>query len=562
MKSAVDGLRRRARSHLGGALGALFVAVVLVGVGAPVVAIAWTLRSPDRALWELLARTTLPRMLVTTTGMAVAVAGGTALLGSALAWLVTTTSFPGRSVVRWLLVVPMVIPSYVVAFVYVGLLQFAGPVQTQWRDWFGAEAWFPPVRTPVSATLVFILTLYPYVYVPALAVFSSRGGAAASAARTLGRTSWGVWWSVALPMARPAIAAGAGLAAMETVADIGVTRAFSVASVGDGVLRVWFGLDNRVGAGQLAMSMLGIVVTLLMAERLTRRRGASTQRSTSTTPMPVTAARGWRGWRATIACASVIAVGAAVPIATLVGWSVRAHRDGLEGRLDRTFAGLASTTAIIAAATAVACAACGAIIAFASWRPTGRRGSARSARWAAVTSLGYAVPGLLLGAGALSVLAEGDRRLDALARWDDRFYVSFLLVGSMAGLVYALTVRFLAVSKENVQAGLERVDERLLSASDTLGANRLRRFLRVEFPLARSSLVVAALLVAIDALKELPVTLLLRPAGRDTLAVFVWNMTNESRWEEASTAALALVVAGLPLLLVVVSRLGRMPRDA
>lgn len=533
---------------------------VALAVVAPVVVVAASLRSPDREVWSLLARTTLLRMSLTTLLLGLGVAIGTALIGSALAWLVVSTTFPGHAVFRRLLVLPMALPSYVVAFVYVGLLQFAGPVQTAWRDLFGVDAWFPPIRTPVGAGIVFVLTLYPYVYLPALVAFTQRSAGPAAAARTLGLGPVATWWRVVLPCARPAVAAGAALVVMETVTDVGVARAFSVQTLGDGVLRVWFGLDRRGAAGELAMMIVGVVVLLVSIERISRgnRRYAQVGRSAAGTPRA--RLRGARAAAAVAACASVLLLAAGIPLATLVSWAITARRRDSEGALDARFGQLMSTTLTLALATAGICAALGLLLALRS--RAHQVGSGRLAstigRWSArISSVGYAVPGLVVAAGTLTVLAFLDERLDALASWDDRLYVPFLLVGSTAGVVYAMTVRFVAVAKENVDAGLQRIDPRVLGAASTLGAGPLRRFGRVELPLLRSSIVAALLLVGVDAMKELPATLLLRPAGRDTLSVFVWNMTNESRWEEAATPALAIFVLSLPLVVVLLRRVGR-----
>jgi iron(III) transport system permease protein len=523
--------------------------VLLVVVLAPVGVVATSLISPERDIWSLLARTTLLRIVVTTLLLATGVALGAGLLGAGLAWLIVTCEFPGRSLFRRLLVVPMALPAYVVAFVYVGLLQYAGPVQTAWRSWFGESAWFPPIRSPVGAGLVLILTLYPYVYLPALVAFSERSASQASAARTLGLSSGAVWWRVAIPAARPALAAGMGLVVMETVTDVGVARAFSVPTLGDAMLKVWFGLDRRDGASEMAVMLVGVIVLLVVIERSTRGRRGYSERGRSAASA-TTRLTGRSAVGAVVGCVAVLTLAAGIPLATLVTWAIRANRRGGEGALDATYSGLLRTTLTLAAWAAGGCTILAMLLVF------GR--SSRTSRlqtWTSrLASIGYALPGLVVAAGVLSVLAWADGRLDALSNWNDSLYVPFLLAGSTAGVVYALTVRFIAVARENIEAGAERVDPHVLDAASTLGARRTRQFLRVQFPLVRSSILVGALLVAIDAMKELPATLLLRPAGKDTLAVFVWNMTNESRWEEAATPALTIAAFAIPLVLLVLGQ--------
>jgi iron(III) transport system permease protein len=241
-------------------------------------------------------------------------------------------------------------------------------------------------------------------------------------------------------------------------------------------------------------------------------------------------------------------------LGTLTVWAIRANRRGDEGALDATYARVLRTSLELAGWTALVCIGVGLMLALATQRDSWRTRSRWSARLSRLASLGYAVPGLVVAAGVLTVLTWLDARFDALASWNDRLYLPFLLAGSTAGVVYALVVRFAAVARDNIDAGLQRIDPHVEQVAATLGAGPFRRRGVITVPLLRSSILVASLLVAIDALKELPATLLLRPPGRDTLSVFVWNMTNESRWEEASTPALTIVLLGLPLVLIVLGR--------
>lgn len=533
---------------------ALTPLLLVVTLASPVVAVVWSLRSPDREVWSLLARTNLARMIITTIGLAVGVALGATALGAGLAWLCVTARFPGRTLFRRLLVVPLALPAYVNAFVWTGLLQYAGPVQTTWRSWFGNDAWFPPVRTPVGAALVLILSLYPYVYLASLSAFDEQASVLCAAASTLGLRPPAILWRVALPAIRPALVAGGGLVAMETLTDVGVARAFSVSTLGDGVLRVWFGLDRRDAAAELASMLVGLVLLLVLIERATRGHRRFTARGTSPFPAEPRLLTGRQAVAAFSACAATFTFAAGIPLWTLVVWAVRANRRGGEGAFDATYVRLVQTSLQLATWTALVCVVVGVILALGARRDSWSKASGWGERLGRVASLGYAVPGLVVAAGVLTLLTWLDGRLDALAAWDDRLYVPFLLAGSTAGVVYALVVRFVAVARENIEAGGARIDPRVEQVAATLGAGTLRRRWRVTLPLVRSSVLVGGLLVAIDTLKELPATLLLRPPGRDTLGVFVWNMTNESRWEEAATPALTIVVIGLPLVLLVLGR--------
>ena len=528
--------------------------VLAVVLATPVIVVLWSLRSPDREVWSLLARTTLVRMVVTTLGLASGVAIGATALGAGLAWLCVTTRFPGSPIFRRLLVVPLALPSYVSAFVWTGLLQYAGPVQQTWRSWFGDDAWFPPVRTPFGAGLVLILALYPYVYIASLSALQEQASAFCAAASTLGLRPRAILWRVALPAIRPALAAGAGLVAMETLTDVGVARAFSVSTLGDGILRVWFGLDRRDAAAELASMLVGLVVLLVLVERLTRGRRRFTSQSTSPFPAEPVVLRGRQAAGAVALCMSTFLLAAGIPLATLAVWAVDANRRGGEGALDQTYVRLLQTSLELAAWASVVCVVVGTALVLLSRRDPWRRPNGWTVRALGLASMGYAVPGLVVAVGVLTVLTWIDGRLDSLASWNDRLYVPFLLAGSTAGVVYALVVRFATVARENIDAGAHRIDTRVEQVAATLGASERRRHWRVTLPLLRPSIFVAGLLVAIDALKELPATLLLRPPGRDTLAVFVWNMTNESRWDEAATPALTIVILGLPLVLFVLGR--------
>ena len=331
-------------------------------------------------------------------------------------------------------------------------------------------------------------------------------------------------------------------------------RAFSVSTLGDGVLRVWFGLDRRDAAAELASMLVGLVVLLVLVERVTRGRRRFTSRATSPFPAEPVVLRGRHAFGAWMLCASTFLFAAAIPIATLIVWAVGANRRGGEGALDNTYVRLLQTSLELAAWTSVVCVIVGTALVLVARRDSWRRPNRLTERARRLASMGYAIPGLVIAAGVLTVLTWIDGRLDSLASWNDRLYVDFLLTGSTVSVVYALVIRFAAVARENIDAGAQRIDSRVEHVAATLGAGERRRRWRVTLPLLRPSILVAGLLVAIDSLKELPATLLLRPPGRDTLAVFVWNMTNESRWDEAATPALTIVVLGLPLVLFVLGR--------
>lgn len=519
---------------------------LLIAISAPIFVVARSVFGFENELWSLLWRTTLVRQILTTICLGVSVSLTATLSGAALGWLLTAYSFPGSAVFRRVLMLPFAIPAYVFAFLALGIFDFTGPVQTAWRSAFGQDAWFPNVRSPITAWLVLSIALMPYAYIASMAAYAERGAAPSAAARTLGLGPMATWWRVVLPMARPQLGAAGALILMETVTDVGVARTLGVQTLADGMLRAWFGLDQREGAAELAVLLACTAFGLIGIERLTRR-GSFRERRIRSIPIPALPLKGRAKWVATGVCLFVSSLSFFVPVVTLAVWSIRATRRGGEGAFDSRFWSLAQTSITLAGLVGAVCVAV--VCALSLGKSSSQQGtSGVTDRLGWLGSLGYAMPGLVVAVGTLQVLSSIDGLFDRLATWNERLYVPFLFAGSLAGVVYGLSIRFLGVGRENVKAGIDRLNPRMLQAARSLGAGSARLVFRIQLPLLRGSLIVAALLVALDTLKELPATLLLRPPGRDTLAVFVWNMTNESRWEEAASPALAIVAVGVPLV--------------
>jgi iron(III) transport system permease protein len=488
---------------------------------APVLVAMWSLADPSTEVWRELWATRLPGMISETVTLVVTVLAGTVALGTWLAWLVTAHDFPGRRLLGWLLVTPLAVPGYVLGFVWLDTLQ----------EPLGARA----VRSIWLCALVLVLTLYPYVYLFARAAFREQSQRPVDVARSLGCTPRQAWWRVVLPMARPSIAAGAALVAMEVLTDVGTVRLFNVSTVADGVLRVWFGTGNRDAASELAVLLIVAAAGLIMLERGLRGRArytqsaaggglARAQRGAAAVPMALA------GW-------AVLAVAVILPVAQLVRWALEARRLGQTATVagDAWFH-LGSSLQVAGAATAV-CLIVGVLMVSAA-RRRGRVGSLL----ARLATLGYAVPGPVVAIGAVVALAAVDRQ-----RW---WPSSVLLVGSFAGLVYAIVVRFLAVAGNGIAASLDKVPANTVASARTLGAGPWRVAGRIELPMASAGVIAAATLVAIDSLKELPVTLLLRPFGTEPLPVWVWQATSESLWVQAAVPSLLIV--GLGMVLVVV----------
>jgi iron(III) transport system permease protein len=498
-------------------------------VASPILVLAWSLVDPSGEVWAELWRTRLPGMIVSTSILLVVVVGGSVILGTSLAWLVSAFQFPCRRLVGWLLVVPLAIPGYVGGFV--------------WLDTLSGVVGARGVRSLWLCAVVLVLSLYPYVYLFARAAFADQGADTLAVARSLGVGAWGVFFRVSLPTAQPAIAAGAALVAMETLTDIGTVRLFNVSTLADGVMRVWFGTGNLGAATELASALTGAAILLIACERLLHRRGRSARGTSegvmvprSLSPVAVS------GVLATVITVLVVAVG--IPIARLIDWSVESMQAGQAV----TVAGgvwhhVGNTLLLVVTSTGVAIFI-GTVLALLVAR---KGGVARLA--GRVSTIGYAMPGPVVAVGAVVMLAALDRR-GVLPN-------GFFLVGSTIGLVYALLVRFLAVGYQGVEASLERISPSAVESARVLGAGSFRTALSVEIPAARFGILAATALLAVDISKELPITLLLRPFGVDTLSVWVWQSTSESLWAQAAVPALLMVFIGMiavGLLLVALER--------
>jgi iron(III) transport system permease protein len=516
---------------------ALFVAAT---IALPILAVALNVFQSDGGAWAHLWGTTLPRILTNTVWLMVLVALGTGIVGVACAWFVTMCRFPGSRALELLLLLPLAMPAYIIGYAYTDLLQFAGPVQSGLRESFGwrrGDYWFPEIQSLGGAAAMLVLVLYPYVYLLARAAFLEQSVCVLEASRVLGRNAWGAFARVALPLARPAIAAGVALALMETLADFGTVQYFGVDTFTTAIYRTWFGMDNRIAAAQLATALLGVVLVLLWLERHSRGRARYHHTSRRYRPLSPIALTGWRACAAFATCALPAVLGFAVPFLVLLGLAIEMG-DPFWGARFLSYATNSLTVSTLAAAAAVLTALA---LAYAQRRDPGKL-TAGSVR---VAALGYAIPGSVIAVGVLLPLALFDNALDATLRaW---FGVSsgLLLSGTILALIYAYSVRFLAVALGAVEAGMGKITRSMDEAAASLGAGPARTLARVHAPIMGGSILTAALIVFVDTLKELPATLIVRPFGFDTLAVRVYQLASDERLAQASTAALAIVAVGL-----------------
>lgn len=497
--------------------GWLAIAAIAGLIASPVVVVVSSIIDPTESMWSELWATRLPGMIRDTVTLAVTVVSGSLILGTGLAWLVTAYEFPLRRLITWLLVTPLAVPGYVAGFVWLDTL--SGPL--------GARG----VRSIWLCAATLIVTLYPYVFLFARASFTAQGAEARDAARTLGVGPTRSFFRVALPMARPALAAGGALVLMEVLTDIGTVRLFNVSTVADGVMRVWFGTGDRGAAAELACLLVVSAATLIALER-GLRRGARFSTRPSERPAPPMALRLGGRIGVIAACATVIVVAVAVPIVRLTNWAIDAQRSGTAVTVAGGVWHHTSSSLAVVLATCVACMGCGIAIALLA-----RRRGSIGRLLSRLASLGYAMPGPVVAVGALITLAAFDRA--------GLVPNGAVLIGSFVGLVFALTTRFMAVAFQGIEAGLDRVPPSAVASARTLGARAGRVAWSVELPAARTSIVAAAALLTVDLMKELPITLLLRPFGFDTLSVWVWQATSESLWDQAAVPSLVMVAVGM-----------------
>ncbi|MCT8159936.1 ABC transporter permease [Pseudoruegeria sp. SHC-113] len=524
-------------------VGAVLVAALVL---APILAVVWIAFNPSENIWPHLMATTLPRYLKTTFVMAASVGVITAFVGAGCAWMLTMYRFPAARYLQWLLLLPLAIPAYVGAYALVDFLEYAGPLQTGLRRIFGWQTsrdyWFPEVRSTGFAILVLSAALFPYVYLLARAAFREQSGSAYEVARALGAGPWQRFWRLGLPMARPAIAVGAAIAMMETVADFGTMDYFAVQTLTTGIFSVWLESNNAGGAAQLAGVVLLLVMLLVTLEKIGRRRSRYYTTSRGQRPVAPVTLTGWRGWLALGLCALPFLFGFVFPVAVILDHALaNAERWADPGLID-AFLNTLFVGGVAAGFTVIA-----ALFMVYGVRLSGAR---LPRLLLPVTTIGYAAPGAVLGVGILIPLAALDNRLAdgilALTGHDP----GLMLTGTSFALIFAYFVRFFAIAQGAMDGAMGRVAPNLPLAARSLGRSAGGALRDVYAPLMRSSVGAALLLVFVDCVKELPATLLLRPFNYNTLATRVYEQASLENLGDASPAAILVIGVGLAAVLL------------
>jgi iron(III) transport system permease protein len=497
-----------------------------------------------------LSTTVIPGALAETGALAALVMAGVIVLGTTSAWLVAAHEFPGRRAFEWLLLLPLAMPGYIVAYAYTDFLQFSGPLQSWLRATFGwqrGDYWFPEIRSVAGAAFVFTVVLYPYVYLLARTAFLARTASMADAARSLGLSPWQTWLRVNLPLARPAVAAGALLALMETLADYGAAAYFGLQTFTTAIYRAWYSLGDRIAASQLAAVLLVLVVVVMAIEARLRGRARFFSPPNSARPAPRLALGRAASLAAFAGCCIPLALGFVFPVLLLLRllWPTLGEINAL-----RYLGWLANSLSIAAAAALLTLLAVLGIAYAQRLLPAGRSSRAVALATRAM-NLGYAVPGAVIAVGILVPLAAFDNALDAWLKSVIGAGTGLLLTGTVFALLYAYLVRYFAVAYQPVEAGLARITPTMDASARSLGAGPAEVFRRVHLPLLAPSLAAAALLVFVDVMKEQPATLVLRPFNFDTLAVIAYQMAADERLGEAALPSLTLVLAGVvPVVLL------------
>lgn len=510
-----------------------FAVAALVLLPISVLLLSWA--EIDREIWSHLWETQMARLLGNTLVLVAGVGVGVTVLGVSLAWLTSLCEFPGRRWLDWALMLPFAVPAYVLAFVFVGLLDFSGPVQTLLREGFGSGLRLPRVRSTGGVITVLVLVFYPYVYLLARTAFLAQGRGLMEAARVLGLSPLAAFWRVALPMARPAIGAGLALAIMETLADFGTVSVFNFDTFTTAVYKTWYGFYSLSSATQLASLLLLFVMLVLLGERYSRgRSGVPNERPRGAALYRL---RGWKAFAASAWCLLVFACAFVIPVLQLLVWVWQKGRFDLDER----YWGLILHSLYLGGFAAVLTVAVALLLAFA--RRLSPTPAVRSA--VGISNLGYALPGSVLAVAIMLAFSWLDNHAVIPASSALGGAGKPLLLGSLGALLVAYLIRFMAVAYNPLEGALARIRPSLPEASRSLGVGGAGLFFRVYLPLLLPGALSAALLVFVDVLKEMPATLLMRPFGWDTLAVRVFEMTSEGEWARAALPALTLVLVGL-----------------
>ena len=516
-------------------------------LGLPVIALLFSAFSAEGDLFRHLADTVLLDYLGNTLGLVVGVVLLSLLFGVPTAWLVAMCQVPGRRALQWALMLPMAMPSYIVAYVYTDLLDYSGPLQAGLRALFGwnspADYWFPAIRSLGGAAWVLALVLFPYVYLLTRASFLEQSVSLIHSSRLLGCTPWQSFRRLSLPLARPAIMVAVSLVAMETLADFATVHFFAINTLTTAVYDTWLGYGSLATAAKLSCLMLLAVVLLIALERRSRSRQQVFQKSMGHEQPLRYPLKGMSRALAAFWCWGLVLAGFGLPFVILLDYGVRYF----ELSWTPEFVRFAGNSLAISALTALLAMGIALLLGFF------RRldGGIKSLLPLRIAAMGYAMPGTVLAIGVLVPLTALDFAINDLAEWLGRQGPGLLLTGTITAIVFGYLVRFVAIAIGSVESSMGKISPSLDMAARSLGQGDGGMLRRVHLPLVRRGLFAGAMLVFIESMKELPAALLLRPFNFDTLATHVYQFVSDEMLERGALGAIVIVLVGLlPLIWV------------
>jgi iron(III) transport system permease protein len=519
----------------------ILVIAIALPIATPVLFVLGSVFHNSGKIWRELASTVLGDYLLNSLGLILGVGFGVLVIGVGTAWLVTMCRFWGARLFEWALLLPLAAPAYLLAYTYTDMLEFYGPVQTGLRMLFGwssaQDYWFPSIRTLWGAIAMLVLVLYPYVYLLARVAFLEQSLCTLEASRSLGCNPWNSFFTVAIPLARPSIIAGLALVEMEALNDFGTVQYFGVNTFTTGIYNTWFGMGERLAAAQLAACLMLFILILIVFERRSRRQARYYQTASQRHQLPKYRLNFGKALAASLACLLPLALGFLIPGAYLLHMTLT----NLEQTLNDSFFELASHSLILAIFSAAIATILSLTMAY------GQRLRPNLAMSFAVriAAMGYAIPGSVIAVGILIPMGLFDNALDNWMRSSFGISTGLLLSGTITALIYAYTVRFLAVAFGSVESSLNKIRPSLDDAARSLGYTASSTMIKVHIPLLSGAMLTAAMLVFVDVMKELSATLVIRPFNFDTLAVRVYQYASDERLVEASAPALAIVVVGM-----------------
>lgn len=518
------------------------VATILV---LPLVALILQALQPDEAVFGHLMATVLPTYIINSLLLIFWVSLGALLLALPCAWLMARCEFVGRRYLQWALLLPLAMPGYIVAYVYTDLLDYAGPVQRSLRSIFGwsspQDYFFPDIRTLGGAACMLSLVLFPYIYLLARTAFMEQSLSLAHASRIMGCSPWQSFWRLSLPMARPALAVGVALVAMETAADFATVNYFAVPTLTTAVYDTWLGYGNLTAAAKLSAIILLVVFSLIGFERFARRKQQLFQKQSRIQASDLYRLSTAQTAVALSFCATLLLLAFLLPFGILLSYAI----GYFEQSWDERFWQLSLNSLSLALITSFICCLIALLLMFVR-RISPRASDALPSRLA---STGYALPGTVLAIGVLVPLTMLDFAINDLADLLGLDGPGLILTGSVVALIFAFCVRFVAIAIGSVESSYKRISPSLDMVSLTMGQGPRQLLQRVHLPLLGKGLFAGALLVFIESMKELPAALLLRPIGFENLATYVFQFVSDEKLEHGALAAIVIILVGLvPLI--------------